>query len=324
MRVAHWSIGNGSGMHRVAESMAKGEREYGIDSVLVNLDHPETFAASEDVDIHVTHTHLPKYHELRKKGKKIVWVGHGTPENVFMSSVENGLNKGYGFGDPWMLMMFWLQHADAAVTFWPRHAEFFRSMSDRHTTVDVIPFGVEKDFWKPGHSNGKFVGKPSILTAENCHYIKWPLDLFIAWGYISPECPEATLHSIYLPKDQHRWFFPLVNRNGCSFSSYISGAVFSHDTLLNAFRSVDYYCGLVRYGDFNRVGLEARASGCKVISYAGNPYANYWIHEGDQRQMAEELIAIIEGKAVEREPEEVPDVRDMVAQMATIYERILK
>jgi len=323
MRIAHWTMGNGSGMHRVAESMVQGEKALGMDAVLINLDHGAEYAQADDADIHVSHTHLPNIYDRVQKGQKVVWVGHGVPEHVFQSAVESGLKGGYGHGDAWMLMQYWLQHSDAVVTFWPRHAEFYRSMSDKRSIVDCIPLGVDLDFWKPGQSNGKFRGNPSVFTAENSHYIKWPLDLFIAWGYLSPKVPEATLHAIYLPKDQHRWFFPLINRNGVSYSGYISAQTFDHPGMLNAFRSVDYYVGLVKYGDFNRVCLEAKASGCKVISYKGNPYADFWIDEGDQRVIAEQLEAVITGKVEPRVPEVPSPLAAMSSEMIKIYERVL-
>lgn len=322
MKVAHWVLVNGSGMHRVAETMVAGENKVGIESTLVDISKPATFDKHAESDIHVVHTHLPIFRKVQKAGKRVVWVGHGTPENVFMTSVENGLNKGYGYSDPWMLMMFWLQNADAVVTFWDRHEAFYRSMSDKHRDITTIPLGIE-DFWCEGKSNGKFVGTPSVLTAENCHYIKWPLDLFIAWGHLTKDLPDAVLHAVYLPRDQHRWFFPLVNRNGCSYSSHISGMVFDKETLRNAFRSVDYYCGLVRYGDHNRVCLEAKACGCKVISYRGNPYADYHVSEGNQVIMAAELEEILRGEIPPNVTCAVPRVEEMVSSMVAVYERIL-
>jgi len=323
MKVVHWSIKNGSGMHRVAESMVQGEQLLGIDSILVDPQAPDTFAVADDADIHVSHTHLPGVYEKVQKGQKVVWIGHGTPEHVFQTAVEEGLNKGYGHGDTWMLMQFWLQHSDAIVTFWSRHADFYRSICDKRTEVHVVPLGVDKEFWKPVASRGKFSGNPSLFTAENCHYIKWPLDLFVAWGYLSPEIPDAVLHASYLPKDQHRWFFPLINRNGASFASHVSSTVFDADGLRNAFCSVDYYIGLVRYGDHNKICFEAKASGCKVISYTGNPYADFWVREGDQRGLAKQLEEILRGEVEPREAMEVPSLDQMCDEMVKIYEEVL-
>lgn len=83
-------------------------------------------------------------------------------------------------------------------------------------------------------------------------------------------------------------------------------------------------CGLVRYGDHNRLSLEANASGCKTISYKGNVYSSYWIDEGDQREMAKRLIAILKGE-VEPRPDkrEVADISITAQAMKEIYESIL-
>lgn len=315
MRVIHWTLQNGSGLHRVAEDISRAEQALGVDSLTVDSTDPSKW--NVDGDVHVVHSHLP----IKTKGK-IVWVGHGTPEHCFQLSVEAGLNHGYGASDSWMLIQYWMQHADALITFWPRHQWIWQSLADKRTQVHCVPMGVDKSFWQPVDSRGKYAGDPSLFTAENCHYIKWPLDLIIAWPSVSEHVPAARLHIGYLPRDQHRWWFPLVNRNGAAFTSYISENVMGKEDLRNAFVSCDYYVNLVRYGDFNRIGLEAKASGCKVISYANNPYADYWLTEGDQRKMAQELISILSG--CEALPsQDVPDISQTAAEMVAIYRGLL-
>jgi len=325
MKTAHWVMQNGSGMHRVAESICNGEKALGIDSVLVNVQDPKDFDKAIDADVHISHTHFPDVMRKRvTKPIKVVWVGHGTPEHVFQSAVEAGTTGGYGHSDGFMLCQNWLRTADACVTFWPRHQKIWKSLCDKNTIVDCIPLGVDKTFWQPTKSNGKFAGSPSVFTCENSHYIKWPLDLFIMWPWVYPNVVgEPKLHSAYMPRDQHRWFFPLVNRNGCSYASHMSHIAFDHIGLRNVFNSVDYFIGLVRYGDFNRVCLEANACGTKTISYAGNVYSDYWINEGDQREMAEQMIAILNGKVEPRKKEIIPDISETAKGMMAIYERIL-
>ena len=324
MKIAHWTLFNSSGMFRVAESFARTECMIGLDSWLVDVSDPNGWEEVIDADIHVIHTHLPDAirHRLTKP-LKIVWVAHGTPEYVFHRSVEAGLHDGYGASDSWQLCQYWMQNADALVTFWPRHQKIWKSLCDKRTQIDCIPMGIDTDFWKPVSSLGKFLGSPSLFTAENCDYSKWPLDLFFCWPWVWPEIPTAHLHSVYLPNDQHRWFYPLINRNGCGFKTISAGIVFNHENLRNAFCSTDYFIGLVRYGDANRLSLEACATGCKMITYAGNDYADYWITEGDQRQMATELTNILLGKKKPRKKSSVTDIMETSKMMKEIYERIV-
>ena len=96
--------------------------------------------------------------------------------------------------------------------------------------------------------------------------------------------------------------------------------VFSPDQLRNAFCSTDFFLSLVRYGDTNRLCLEAAACGANVISYVGNPNADYWIHEGDQRGIAAELIEI--GKGLRKPvPKTIPpDISETAAAMKAIYD----
>jgi hypothetical protein len=272
-------------------------------------------------DIHVVHSHLPD--PVAAQGGKVVWIGHGTPEHCFQQSMELGLNQGYGAGDSFMLGLHWLQNADALVTFWPRHKAIYDSMLDKGRSVNCIPLGVDRDFWKAIPSNGKFAGSPSIFTAENCHYIKWPLDLITAWPWVFKEVLDARLHINYLPRDQHRWWFPLMFRNGTAYSSFSSANMYDHEALRNCFVSTDYYIGLVRYGDFNRICLEAKASGSKLISYIGNPYADFWVTEGDQRTIAQQLTGILKGEVEPRETQAVPSINETAEAMLEIYKGIL-
>lgn len=316
---------NGSGMHRVAESIANAEKALGLDSAVVDCTiESDEWDAAMDADVHICHTHFPnKLHKRSRKPLKVVWVAHGTPDHVFQSSVEAGSGAPYGHADPLMLMQYWLQNADARVTFWPRHQWFYQRMVNKGTPIYCAPLGVDRAFWQSGVSRGKYEGTPSVLTAENPHYIKWPYDVFVAWPDVFDALDGAKLHALYMPRDMHRWFFPLVNSNGAAFGSHISPITFPHEELRHVFKSVDYVLGLVRYGDFNQLSLQANASGATTISYAGNEYADYWITEGDQRVIASELTAILSGDATPRAKTPVPDISETASAMKAIYENIL-
>jgi hypothetical protein len=312
-------------MHRVAENIVAAERALGVDAIHVDCGvRSAEWDAVADADVHVIHTHFPE--EMRKKTTKplkVAWVAHGTPDHVFQHSVEAGLGASYGHSDAFMLMQYWLKNADARITFWPRHQWIYQRMVDRGTKVHCVPLGVDTAFWQGGASRGKYEGTPSVFTAENPHYLKWPYDLFVAWPEVFDALDGAKLHACYLPRDMHRWFFPLVNANGAAYSSHISPITFPHDELRNVFKSIDYYIGLVRNGDFNQISLQANAAGAPTISYAGNAYSDYWITEGDQRVIARELLAILKGDTPKREKTPVPDIAETAKGMLTIYEGLL-
>lgn len=312
-------------MHSVAKTLVAAECKLGLDSHLINIDETpsEQWDQYADFDIHVTHTHFPN--EMKKRltrPLKMVFVAHGTPEYVFQSSVEAG-KQGYGHGDGWMLYQYWMQHADASVTFWSRHHAIMKSLCDKHTKVHLAPLGLEIDFWKAGCSKGKFSGNPSVMACENPHAIKAPYDLFIAWPWVIEQVPDACLHVNYMAQDQHRWYFPLINRNGSSYGCHVSPSIFPHEELRHILSSVDVYCGLVRYGDKNRIGLEASLCGAKLVSYSGNPHADFWIQEGDQREIAAELIEILKGQREPRQDKEpiATDV-EMAQAFKDVYESI--
>lgn len=322
-RVCHWVLLNGSGMCNVAKSMAEAERRLGLDSQVIDIMNADTWEYAVDGDIQVVHTHFPDSMRKRVKNLRLVWVSHGTPEHVFEGAVDDGGN-GYGHADGFMLMQHWLNIADARVTFWPRHQWVFERMVTRGTKVHCVPLGVDLEFWASGTDRGRYKGAPSVWTGENPHKIKWPLNLFLMWPYVKDELPEACLHANYLPEKFHRWFFPLVNANGTSYGAHISPFTFPHDQMRDIFKSIDFFIGLVRHGDHNRLCLEAGAAGAKTISYPGNPYADFWIPEGDQRDGAAELIRIFKGE-VQPRPEKlaVPSFMDTARGMVDVYRSLL-
>ncbi len=315
-------------MHRVAESICLAEKALGIDAHLANPLEPDDgrFDHLLDADVHILHTHVPDSfkRKITKKYKQ-VYVIHGTPDHIFQSAVEDASKSSYGHGDGWMLGQHNMQTSDAIVTFWPRHQAIWKSLCDKNTKVNLVNLGVDKSFWKKVPSRGKFDGSPSLFTAENCHYIKWPFDLLVAMPFIAPYIKgNFKLHLAYLPRDLHRHFFPLVNRNTASYHSHISPIAFDHENLRNVFNSVDFFIGLVQKGDFNRLCLEANAcSSAKTISYVGNIYSDYWVNEGSQIELAKQLIPILNNEVAPRADKAiVPDISITAQEMIEVYKSL--
>ncbi len=312
-------------MFHVAETLHAAERKLGLNSHLIDIDNiqPDRWEQYVDMDIHVPHTNFPLEIRKRVKNPKTVMISHGTPEHIFNMALQEG-KQGYGHGDHLMLWMRAMQTSDAICTFWPRHQWIMQQMCDKHTEVKLLPLGIDKEFWKAGVTKGRYEGKPSVLSCENGHMIKWPLDLFTMWPLVYGQMPEACLHVNYLPQDQHRWWFPIVNRNGASYGAHLSALKYVQSELRHVLASVDYYCNLVKYGDFNRIGLEASTAGAKIISYRGNPYADFWINEGDQRMQADELLGIFRGETKPRtDKATIYDHLEMGHAMIKVYEEVL-
>jgi hypothetical protein len=115
---------------------------------------------------------------------------------------------------------------------------------------------------------------------------------------------------------------PWFNQLGASFFTHYSSSIFQPDGLRNAFRSTDYTVGLVRYGDLNRLSMEANACGAKTISYKGNPYSMYHVEEGDQREIAKQIAAILAGEVEPRAQTPVADVSETAKAFLGVYEAI--
>jgi len=320
MKVVHWALKNGSGLHRMAEEIAAAEKSSGLDASCLDGDDPREIPLGSGAEIHVIHGHIPDI--LDAPEAKKVFLAHGTPETCFTAAVNDSC-QGHGASDPWMTSLHRIRTADAVATFWPRHQAIWQSMVGRGRAVDLLPMGLDRAFWTRPPSLGKWAGAPSLFTAENCHPIKWPLDLLLAMPWVMEKIRTLRLHCFCLPWDQNRWWSTLAYANGSAYRSFMQNNSLAPEALRNAFASVDYYIGLVRYGDFNRICLEARAAGCPVISYRGNEYADYWIDEGDQRTIAAQLLMILAGQVPRRETPDVPDISETVAVLGRIYERVL-
>jgi hypothetical protein len=323
--IRHWTITNGSGMHHAAEACAKAERQLGHESFIVDLERQDMWGGAEEADVHVLHTDFPE--AIRAKITKpyaLVFVAHGTPECVMETTIENHARPGYGQADGWGTLRHILKTVDAIITFWPRHQAFYQSCVPRERKIHCVPMGVDTAFWAGGTSLGKYAGVPSVWTSENQHRIKWVLDLLMCWPWVAEKVRTVKLHGHYIPMPLHRFFLDLANSNGAAAAAYLSASYFPHDQLRNIWKGIDFFLSPVRYGDHNCVFLQAAATGMQTISYRGNVYADFWITEGDQREMAKELVAILSGQVPPRaDKTPVPNLSDMGTAMIDVYRAAL-
>lgn len=316
-------------MNAVAQSMVDAEKKLGLNSIFLNIETDANWDQSLDADVHVSHTHIPVMYKGKAFEKqvtkpfKMVSYFHGTPNHVYMSSVQAGERGAYAPSNSLMIMMHNLKRSHARVTSWERHAAIYQSMVQPDTPIHVVPLGLDLDFWKAGESRGKYQGNPSVWYGENSHEIKWIFPLLVMWPWVSDEVDDATLHGCYIPFDQHRWAFPFATANGAYYRAHLGPWTYPHEELRRVLKSVDFVLGLVEKGDFNRLSLEANAAGAKTISYAGNPYSDFHVHEGDERDTAKELIAILKGDVEPRQKTPVPSLEDMGKAMIKVYESIL-
>lgn len=312
---------NESGLANMASEMAEAERTLGIDAKTCNTQDKSTWASGMDSDIHVVHSHIPDEIAF-DDSKKIVCVQHGSPEHTFEISVNQGLAGAYGPGDSLAVTYFLIKRANVIVTMWERQAYIWSSMTK--VPVYVVPMGIDKQFWTKVAKKNLLTGSPSVLTAENFHACKWPIDIIFTWNKVAKELHDARLHAINIPYDQHKWWFPLAYMTGTVYSSYMSAFRCPKETLRDFFCDADYYYSPVEYGDHNRVSLEAASCGCKVISYKGNEWADYWISEGDQRIQVQELLSILKDEVEPRQKQPVPDILDTARSMIYVYEETLR
>lgn len=331
IKTVHWVSPNNSGMHHVAASMARAELAIGVEArVLDPHDASESgWELALEADVHINHTHLPdtiggkSFKRSSLKPLTTVFVHHGTPEVIFDIAVKesegNPYNAGTGMAQHFRLM----QESDATVCFVPRHRDLLDLMTDKATKIDCVPMGMDAAFWSGGINQGRYTGKPSFYNCENAYPFKWAVDFLRVWRWVWDEIPGATLHVTHLPTNTLEQVKMMTSRSGAVYGTVAGSWKYDAMNLRNIFTQVDFYLSTVRYGDFNRMSMEAGSSGLKVISYLGNPYADYHIREGDIRESVKDLIAIGKGEVAPRDKTPIPSERDMAEAMVNVYERIL-
>jgi hypothetical protein len=248
---------------------------------------------------------------------------HGTPEHVFENTIDEAKDNGYNVGVSAMHHQRGMQNADAIFTFWSRHRDLYDLATDKHTIVDLIPMGIDHAYWQAGESKGKYLGAPSVFNCENQHAFKWGYYILRMWPWIQREVETAVLHIANIPTNAQRFVDVMCARYGSIYGSVVGSWSYDHNNLRNIFKSLDYYISPVRYGDHNRTSMEAGAAGLKVISYPGNPYADFWMQEGDDRYQARDLIAILKGDVAPLEKAPIPTEQEMAHATVNVYERIL-
>jgi hypothetical protein len=304
MKVVHYTQFNASGMNRVAESIVSAERAAGLDSHLLNIFDEQDWSVGFDADVHVAHTHFPRLQErqsfrrmLTKTPAKIVAFFHGTPEFVFGDTVKSIQTQGH-----WASATG--SRCSTTGSRWPtrasRSGRGIRRCTRRWSTAAprsiCIPMGIDHAFWSGGSScKGRWAGNPSVLSCENAHFIKWPFDLITAWRWIYPQLENGSLNLGYVPEDCTG-----SGRPGSTTPAPATecagpprcGTPRTCATSSSRSTSSSGWCATVTS---TACRIEANVAGARTISYRGNPHADYWVTEGDQRILAAELLAILRG-----------------------------
>src|SRR6185369_15127261 len=130
---------------------------------------------------------------------KTVFVSHGIPEHTFELAVQDHLHGDiYNTQDYWMLFRHLLKTSDATVVFTPRYRDLYQTMVHRAQIIDLVPMGVDLEFWRGGETKSKLAGEPAVWMSENQHRIKWALDVFLAWPFVLRDCWQAHLHAHWI------------------------------------------------------------------------------------------------------------------------------
>jgi hypothetical protein len=242
-----------------------------IQGGMTDVIHPEMRTqdwgwAYKFADIHVIHYTFDK--RLGKLKPK-VFMAHGTPEAVLEGSLKDkDAAKSLLSGAEWIN-----KFEGTIVT--SQRAKMFWGVFDPTggSKMHLVNKGIDLEWWQKSATTRDLKGEPSVLYGEVWRGIKHPALLFYAMDELYKRNDQARLNAWSLSTHRDLWtgfigqagFWKFMGQENIpSVEDYPEHFYSRGDVLVSP----------VVYGDVSRVGQEAMACGCPVISWDTDPYGD--------------------------------------------------
>ena len=344
MRVVHWAMWGPrkSGLYECTKDQIKYERKHGIDSLLGLMDidkptthliddgwlSPATWDECKNADIYVIHRGVPETLTDEKKRKKNVFVIHGTAEFLMLEEVASNAEK-TAFNTHINL----LAENDACIAVNQHDYDIYKIYDGKnilemiHDAIDVERYTIE------GYQH-PFVYHPQILFCDSLRINKHPAHVIWAMHEVLKRLPEARLSVVGLSLISILTWRNLILRSpGQCLTLGMENIQLMTDEVRPYMRGADILVNGNVSGVPSRVELEAMASGCQVISYAGD-FTKYHPKPFDIKDLANKICDCWEAIKDNR-PAARLEVRKWVVENANmekqvvdkyipLYKRILK
>jgi glycosyltransferase involved in cell wall biosynthesis len=249
----------------------KAEQARHIQGGIVDPMHPQTRTqewgyAMKHGDIHVIHFSFDQ--RLAKLKPKAVMM-HGTPDAVLASALKEK-------DDAKSLLSAseWVNNFSATFVTSRRAKQFWEVFDPTGgKKIHLVNKGIDLDWWDRTATVQDLPGDPSVLFGEVWRGIKHPMHLLYAMNILYERNPEVRLNTWALNKYRDFWEHMI---GAAQFWKFIGreklGGI--NDYPEHFYSRGDALVSPVQAGDVSRVGQEAMACGCPVISWDSDPFGD--------------------------------------------------
>jgi len=341
MKIAHFChMGVGtSGMYHTVAELITAENKLGMDAGLIDTNNyaggnvddscgnfivSKDLSWADDADVYVLSSTIPD--DYKRKGKPIVMILHGVPEDIFESELYqlDPANRA-----PFSTMLAYIKNPifKAFVTLWKEHYYYYKEYVPN---LYYVPAGCNLDFWKPEGKRYRFnaSGSPNIMFCDSWRFYKHPYHLLHGILLAKRQLPELRLHLYGMPRDQKEIWYALLINTGMQ---NLLGELDSHiPDLDDTYRGADMVITSMHIA--TRVIREATACGTPVIA-GGYEHTPYNFHPYKPSEMAEQIVRCWQD--IQADPEGVRrrcretavkymDVMNTARGLKKIYEKVLE
>ena len=309
-----------SGLYETTRELCLGEIQFGHKAVLIdtswinNGSAPTTYKYdrgvdiappdwAKDADVHVLHSQIPPY--LLGTKPSILCL-HGAPEYVFYSQLFEH-EKGDG-GHTTLINYSKNPCFKRFVTFWPRHAEYWKIVYGDDKVVvcpppcnlsDYKPDGPKYDF---GNQNGE----PNIGYCDNWRptFFKDPFQIMAGVRAYWKQNRTAKLQVFGIPSENIRmkdwggtWdkHILAIKRQG----DFIGVLHELYHSMAEAYRAIDVL--VTATADASRVLRECLACGTPVVAPIGCEFTKYTCNIGDSEEVAKTIARAVADVKADRD-----------------------
>ena len=340
MKVAHFCHmgAHTSGMYMTIAELVAAENKLGMDAGIIdtnnyaggNVDEStgdmivtKDLSWADDADVYVLSSIIPD--DYKRKGKPIVMLLHGVPEDIFESELYEMDPDSKA---PFSTMLAYIKNPmfKAFVTLWKEHFEYYK---DYVPNCYYVPAGCNLDKWKPEGRKYEFngAGKPNVVYCDSWRFYKHPYHILHGVALAQKQIPELRMHLYGLPQKQKEIWCALCVEAG--FDKFFG----EFDTIITDIDAVYRACDMVitPMHIATRIVREATACGTPVVA-GGYEHTPYNFHPYKPTEMAEQIIRCWQD--LQADPEGVKercratavkhmDVMDTARGLQKIYEKVL-
>jgi len=299
MKVIHFALWGPrqSGLYECTKDQIKYERKHGIDSQMACSEEgkpskalvddgwlsPVSWEECKDADLYVIHRGLPPELYDKETPKKNVFIIHGTVEFLMLEEVSTRAET-TGFNTHINL----LRDSGACVAVNQHDFDIYK-IYDVKNKLEMIHDAIDTERFTIDGYQHPFSNHPQILFCDSLRINKHPAHAIWAMTEVVKQIPEARLSVVGLDLQSILTWRNLILRSpDRCLAKHMENIQLMTNEVRPYMRGADILINGNISGVPSRVELEAMASGCQVISYAGD-FTKYQPKPFDIKDLAKKI-----------------------------------